>query len=164
MASLCAGLPVIKTLVISNQTHRPDFWGQPLLPTLTPASHPTEIWDSLLQCCKCCTWTHLEQQNTEKLYGTKNNFMHGQLQTNSGQKMQKKQTNRKRNCYFSGAWAKAGWTVHAPPLTPGHTPTLTQYNEQAYHLPASQFGEPATKGNLFVLAPPCWAWVSPSFC
>ena len=36
-----------------------------------------------------------------------------------------------------------------------HCLTLTQYNEQAHHLPASQFGEPATKGNLFVLAPPC---------
>ena len=50
--------------------------------------------------------------------------------------------------------AKAGYCA-CPPLTPGHTPTLTQYNEQAYHLPASQFGEPATKRNLFVLAPPC---------
>ena len=48
-----------------------------------------QAWDHLLGCCNFCTWTHLQflhldtpllqQQNTKKLYGTKNNCVHAQF-------------------------------------------------------------------------------------
>ena len=53
-------------------------------------------WDSLLQCLhlnRCL----LEPQNTKKLWGTKNNHMHGQLEQIMDNKIQKDQN---LNCYF----------------------------------------------------------------
>ena len=93
----------------------------------------------------------LQQQNTKKLSGTKNNCMPA-VRVNSGPKRYKE--TKKPNCHFWRAWSKSrGWgpragycahPLHTPPPkgwakhlshpsgpTPGHTPTLTPYKEQA---------------------------------
>ena len=53
-------------------------------------------WDPLLQCLHLDT-PLLQQQNTKKLYGTKNNCVHVQL----GQILEPKDTEiKKPNCHF----------------------------------------------------------------
>ena len=51
-------------------------------------------WDPLLQGLYLAK--HLEQQNTKKLQGTKNNYLHAWL----GQILDKKQEDQKPNCHF----------------------------------------------------------------
>ena len=96
-------------------------------------------WDPLLQCLPPGK-PLLQQQNTKKLYGTKNNCVHAQL----GQILDKKiQKTKKLNCHFWRAASNAGGREqkqgtsnascthhhlsHPSGPTPGHTPTLTPY-------------------------------------
>ena len=84
----------------------------------------------------------LEQQNTKKLYGTKNNCMHAQLR----QILDKRHKETKKpNCFFQRGWSKSsisippkGWAKHLSHLScqiSGQPPTLTPYKKQAH--PAS---------------------------
>ena len=99
----------------------------------------------------------LKQQNTKKLYGTKNNCVHAQL----GQILDPKRYKRPKNPTSTseepraktGCWEQKQGTEHAPGSqqhlrggqnehlscpsgpTPGHTSTLTPYKEQARHPP-----------------------------
>ena len=127
-------------------------------------------WDlgpfaAALQCLHLDT-PLLEQQNIEKLYGTKNNCVHGQLE----QILDPKDTKRPKrpNCHFWGAWSKnrvsgvkAGYCIcplhttppkgwgkhlsHPSGPTPGHIPTLTPYKKE---VPLGK-----QRSLLFVLAP-----------
>ena len=107
----------------------------------SPAGNESDL-GPLLQVLQCL---HLDkplfqQQNTKKLYGTKNNFMHSQLgvlSTNSGQKTQRDQ---KTQMPLLKAQSKSrvlacslqltppeGWTKHLShpsSLTSEHTPHL----------------------------------------
>ena len=114
-------------------------------------------------CCSACTWTILEQQNTKKLWGTKNRCVHAQLGQIMDNKIQKDQ---KPNCHFWRArgknrvsGAKAGYFFTTPcPLhttpkggakhlshsscpIPGYTPTLTPYKEPAHPTSESKQGK-----------------------
>ena len=105
----------------------------------------------------------LEQQNTKKLYGTKINYVHVQL----GQILDKRfKETKKPSCQFWRVWSKSrrsgakagycacplhtmppkGWAnhlSHPSGMTPGHTPTLTPYKEQARpHSGSKQAREP----------------------
>ena len=121
-------------------------------------------WDPLLQCLHLDKGL-LEQQNTKKLYGTKNNCTHAQLGQIMDKKIQKDK-NKKPTATSEEPGAKAGYCacpLHTPPpkgwvkhlsqpsgLTPGPSPTLTPCNEPA-HSP-----QRASKGTccLFSLSHP----------
>lgn len=122
-----------------------------MLPTLT-VHYLHEIWDSLLQCCNACTWTHLEQQNTEKLYGTKNNFMHGQWDK-FRTKDAKKQPTENATATSQEPGAKAGYCP-CPPLTPGHTlPSPNIMNKLTTCLPPNLGNQQPKETCLFLLLP-----------
>ena len=97
-------------------------------------------WAPLLQCLHLDTLL-FEQQNTKKLYGTKNNCMHAQYRANPGQKIQRpksqwkllKSLEQKQGTEHAPCTPK-GWANHLRQpsgLSPGHTPPLTPYKEQA---------------------------------
>ena len=76
---------------------------------------------SLLHCYSACTWTHLSlQQNTKKLYGTKNKCMHRGLEQILDKRYRE---TKKPNCHFWRAWnrnrvlgTKAGYWACPPEL------------------------------------------------
>ena len=126
----------------------------------------TGTWDPLLQCCNACTWTHLSLSNK-----IQRNYM-GQKITacmHSWGKFWTKDKKRPKNptANFEEPGAKTVYFVcplHIPPTrewakhlshpsgpTPGHTPTLTPYKEQACSLQREcKWGK-----LLLVLAPHC---------
>ena len=123
-------------------------------------------WDPLLQCCLHLDTPLLEQQNTKKLYGAKNNHVHAQLR----QILDKRDQEKYPTATFEEPRAKAGycarplhttppkgWAKHlshpSGPI-PGRTATLTPYKEQA---PAPSPQGKASKGAccLFSLPPCC---------
>ena len=112
----------------------------------------------------------LEQQNTKKLYGTRNNCVHGHLGQILDERYKKTKKDTKRPSATSeepgakpGYWAcplhttppKKGWANHATHssgLIPRHTPILTPYKEQV----SAPLGELASKGTCgWVLSPCC---------
>ena len=118
---------------------------------------------AVLQCLHLDT-PLLEQPNTKKPYGAKNNCMHVQL----GQIVDEryKETKKTPTATFEGPGAKPGYCAcplhttlpkgwakhlsHPSSPTPGHTPTLTPYKEPA--CPSSR----SNQGNLLlVFAPLC---------
>ena len=134
-------------------------------------------WDPLLHCCNACTWTNLSSSNK-----IQRNYMGLKITAcmRSWGKFWTKDTKRpkKSHCHFwragsknRGSGAKAGyctcplhttppkeWANHLsypPALTPGHTPTLTQYKEPAHGPPSAPPAGVSKQGKLFlVLAPP----------
>ena len=123
-------------------------------------------WDPLLQCLHLDT-PLLEQQNTQKLYGTKNNCVHVQL----GRILDPKDIKRPKNLTATfeepgaktGCWEQMWGTAHAPCTqhhqrgwathlshpsspSPGHTPTLTPCKEPARQPSPSPLRERASKG------------------
>ena len=110
----------------------------------------------------------LEQQNGTELNGAKNNCVHVQL----GQILNKRlKETKKPSCHFWRIWSqkkkKKGKVLHmllnstsptrrekhlrhVSELTPGSTPTLTQYKEQACHLLPPTLREQASKGICYL--------------
>ena len=130
-----------------------------------PSLRQAGTWDPSLQCLH----QHkrlLQQQNTKKLNGTKNNCVHGRLGQIMDNKIQKDPKNPTAASEEAGAkpgcWVPRvppalntteGWADHlSPPSgpTPGHTPTLTLYKEPAHPASGSEQGD-----LLLVLAPSC---------
>ena len=68
-------------------------------------------WDPLLQCCLHLDTPLLEQQNTKKLYGTKNNCLHAQLRQILDKKY--KETKKTQLPLLKSLEQKQG-TEHAP--------------------------------------------------
>ena len=100
-------------------------------------------WDPLVQCLQLDKH-FLEQQNTKKLWGTKNNCVHAQL----GQIMNNRIQNRPKP-HPAPPRGYLGHLIHPSGLTPGPTPSLTPLRESAHTPSASK------QGNLLlVFAPP----------
>ena len=62
----------------------------------------------------------LKQQNSKKLYGTKNNCMYVQLGQLTDKKIQKTKKKKKSYCHFWRVWSKI-WVLRMPPA---HSTTL----------------------------------------
>ena len=114
-------------------------------------------WDPLLRYLHLDTRL-LKQQNTKKLYGTKNSCMHAHLQQIMDNKIQKDQ---EPNCHFEKLGTKAGYCAcptHTPPPN-GWASRLSYPLVQPLEPPYKETAGPPSgsqQGNLLpVFAPSC---------